>query len=78
MVFFDFLGQEQADIAAAQDQQAAGFRFLVAEGGHGARQLFAVDHEIDLVSRQHLVLAGWNDRLAVAHDADDDDIEVGE
>ena len=78
MVVLDFLGQEKADVAAAEDQQPPRRRLLVAEGAHGARHLIAVDDEIDLVAGQHLVVPRGHDGTVFAHEPDDDDIEVGE
>ena len=65
---FQLLGEAQADIAAAQDDDAPRLRLLVAEGGHGAGQVAGVGDEIDLVAGQHLVVAAGDDRLVVADD----------
>ena len=74
----DLLGQEQADIAAAEDQQPARLRFLVAEGGHRPRQLLGIDHEIGFVAGQHLVVGRRNDGPPLAGQTDDHRVEVGE
>ena len=78
MFFFDRLGQEKPDITAAEDQQLPGFAFLMAEGGHGAGHLFGIDDEINLVAGDHMVVGCRHHGLGIPHQADDDDIEIGE
>src|SRR3546814_13477718 len=75
MLLLDRLREEQADIAAADDDQAARLPLLMPEGGERAGQMCAVGHEIDFVPDLHLVVARRHDLTIVADDAGDRDVD---
>ena len=69
--------EKQADIAAADDHHPLAHPLLVAEGGERTADVLCLDHHLNVVARQHLIVAAGDEELALAHDADADQMQIG-
>ena len=74
----ELLGEKQADIAAAGDHDPLGHLLLVAERPYRPRSVAGLDHRVDLVAGDQMVVAGRHEQMAVPDDADAGQMEVRE
>ena len=75
---FQLVREEQADIAAADDDDPTGFLFFVSENGESPSDVIVLDAEIDVVADEELIVSARNQQVSVSHDPHDDRIQIGE